>query len=331
MSVAYEKYRKMMTSGQFEEAARLAESEYLKGDASNPFWLTRQAAALSRAGRHDAALNISQRALALQSANPFAILAVADALRGLKRVQEALDHYEGIAAHPKLSAAAHRGILECLLELKQWDRILELLQQWGLPPAKSHRWRVPALAGLQHWDEAMQACRQWLKLHPNHPSALWNLTELEIQREGLQAVLTRMAKLAKIPSRPPVYKEIYASLCRRAGKPELAVELYAKMTQGSTDLKILRKQAFALSASGKKSQAIAMLEELLMSDPKDYYAHNSYLAACKHTNQLERAAQFYADLVEKYPHEKPLYGRIRRIEGLQRNKKAPRSGETDEP
>lgn len=312
-----------MTSGQFEEAARLAESEYLKSDANNPFWLTRQATALSRAGQHETSLSISQRAISLQPTNPFAILAVAEALYGLKRIEEALLHYEDIVAHPKLSAAARRGILECLLVLKQWNRILELLQQWGMPPEKSHRWRARALAGLQCWDEALEVCRQWLKSHPDHPSALWTLIELEVQREGLQPVLARMAKLAKIPSRPPVYKEIYASLCRRAGKPELAVEQYAKLTRGSTNVKILRKQAFALSDSGKKSEAIAMLEELLKIDPKDYYAHNSYLAACKKTNQVERAAQFYAELVEKNPDEKSLYGRIRKIEGLQRKKTQP--------
>ena len=173
-------------------------------------------------------------------------------------------------AEPKLAAAAQRGILECLLELKQWNRILEYLQKWGMPSEKSYRWRVRALAGLRRWDEAMEACRRWLQSQPDHPSALWALTDLEIQREGLQPVLERMAKLAKIPGRPPVYKEIYASLCRRAGKPELAVEQYAKLTQGATDFKILRKQAFALSAAGKKLEAIAMLEELLKIDPSGY-------------------------------------------------------------
>jgi tetratricopeptide (TPR) repeat protein len=331
MAAAYDKYRELMTSGQFEAAASLAESEYLKGNASNPFWLTRQAAALSRARRYEPALSISQRALALQPTNPFATLAAAEALLGLKRVQEARRHYEDIVGHPKLSNAAHRGILECCLELKQWNRILELLQQWGLPPEKSHRWRVRALVGLQRQAEAMEACRQWLQSQPDHPSALWTLTELEIQREGFNPVFERMAKLAKIPSRPPVYKEIYASLCRRAGKPELAVAQYAKMARGATDLKIIRKQAFALSAAGNKLEASAMFEELLNINPKDYFAHSAYLAACKKTNQLERAAQFYTDLLEKYPDEKPLYNRIRTIQDLQRQKTPPRSEETHEP
>lgn len=323
MSAAYDTYRTLMTSGRFEDAARLAEAEYLKDDADNPFWLTRQAAALCRAGRHEPALGIAQSALALEPANPYALLAVAEALQGLKKLEEALLHYEDIADHPRLSAAARRGILECMLELKQWRRILELLEQWGLPPEKSRRWRVRALVGLERWDEATAACRCWLKSQPDHPPALWTLTDIEIRREGLQPVLARMGKLAKIPGRPSVYREIYASLCRRAGKPELALAQYAEMARGATDPKILRKQAFALSAAGQKSEAIPMLEELLKIDPKDYYAHTSYLAACRKTNQLERAARFYADLVEQYPEEKPLHGRIRKIEGLRRSKKQP--------
>jgi len=320
MSAAYGTYRSLMTTGRFEDAARLAESEYLKDDADNPFWLTRQAAALCRAGRHEPALGIAQSALALQPANPYGLLAVAEALQGLKKPEEALLHYEDIADHPRLSAAARRGILECLLALKQWRRILDLLEQWGLPPEKSRRWRVRALVGLERWDEATSACRRWLHSQPDHPPALWTLTDLEIRREGLQPVLVRMSKLAKIPGRPPVYREIYASLCRRAGKPELAVAQYAEMARGAADPKILRKQAFALSAAGQKSEAVPMLEELLKIDPKDYYAHTSYLSACRKTNQLERAARFYAELVAQYPEEKQLYGRIRKIEDLRQPK-----------
>jgi len=316
MSEAYATYRTLMTSGRFEDAARLAEAEYLQDDASNPFWLTRQAAALSRARRLAPALDVAQRALALQPDNPYALLAAAEALQGAKKIEEALLHYEAVADHPRLSAAARRGILECLLALKQWHRILELVERWGLPPEKSRRWRVQALVGLERWEEAASVCRCWLQSQPDHPPALWALTDIEIRREGLPAVLARMGKLAKIPGRPPVYREIYASLCRRAGKPELALAQYAEMTRGATDTKILRKQAFALSAAGRKSAAVPMLEELLKIDPKDYYAHTSYLGACRKTNQLERAARFYAELVAQYPEEKSLYGRIKKIEGL---------------
>ena len=85
----------------------------------------------------------------------------------------------------------------------------------------------------------------------------FTLTGLEICRDGLDAVLARMARLAKIPSRPPVYKEIYASLFKRAGKPELALKQYEKMAHRSSGTSIHRKQAFALAKSGRDPEAIA--------------------------------------------------------------------------
>jgi hypothetical protein len=42
MSAAYEQYRELLTSSQFDEAARMAGSEYLKDNADNPFWLTKK-------------------------------------------------------------------------------------------------------------------------------------------------------------------------------------------------------------------------------------------------------------------------------------------------
>ena len=66
-----------------------------------------------------------------------------------------------------------------------------------------------------------------------------------------------------------------------------------------------------------------MLEELLKIDPNDFYLHSSYISNCRKTDQLDRAAQFYAHLVEQYPDENPLHGRIRTIEGLQHKKNQP--------
>ena len=132
----YSQYKKMLTRGQFAEAARFAELAYLEGHRNNPFWLTRQAAALTRTGQYGQALAIANKALALQPENPFAVLAAAEALTGLRRHREALEHYESITidGEHKVSTSARRGMLECLTELKSWDRILELIAIWDLPP-----------------------------------------------------------------------------------------------------------------------------------------------------------------------------------------------------
>ena len=315
MSKAYDQYRELLSRRKFSEAARLAEQAHLEGNPRNPFWLTRQAAALTRAGEFGQALTVSEQALAIAPANPYAFLCMAEALSGLRRYKEALEVYEPIVteANDKVARVARNGMLACLAELRSWDRILEQIGIWQLPPDRVYRWRVKALEGQNRTGEAIDICHQWLKDNPDHPQALWALTELEIQRDGFEAVLTRMGRLARIPSRPTVYKEIYASLCKRAGKPELALQQYEKMVHTASDPKIHRKKAFALAKSGREPEAIALMEELLKLNPKDYYVHAAYIPACRRVKQLDRAMEFYQKLLESNPEEKTIYGRLKKL------------------
>jgi len=313
MSAKYVQYRKLLEKKQYIEASHLAELEYREGNPNNPFWLTRQSAALSRAGDYDGALKVGQQALQLQPSNPYAILSVAEALAGRHQYKEALVYFEEITSDPKLSVFGHKGSMECLAALKDWTELLQRTEDNALPEELRYRWKATALQGQCRMDEALDACRQWLQSSPDNTRALWNLTELEIKRDGLESVLARMRKIAKIPSRSPVYKEIYASLCRRAGKPELAMKQYVGMTQIKADPRIYRKQAFTLAKSGREPEAIPLMEELLKLNPKDFYLHSAYIPACRRAGQLDRALTFYEELIETHPEEKQLYGRIRKI------------------
>jgi len=315
MSKEYDQYRELLSQKQFGEAARFAEQAHLEGNPGNPFWLTRQAAALTRSGEFGQALTVAEQALALSPSNPYTVLCMAEALSGLRRYKEALEYFDPIAAdaNAKVATVARNGMLECLVELRSWDRILEQIGIWEMPPDRVYRWRVKSLEGQNRTDEAIDICHQWLKDNPDHPQALWALTELEIRRDGLDPVLTRMARLAKIPSRPSVYKEIYASLCKRAGKPELALKQYAKIVQTSSDTGIHRKQAFALAKSGRELEAIPLMEELLKLNPKDFYVHNAYIPACGRAKQLDRAMKFYQELLESNPEEKSIYGWLKKL------------------
>jgi tetratricopeptide (TPR) repeat protein len=315
MSKAYDQYRELLSQRQFGEAARFAEQAHLEGNPQNPFWLTRQAAALTRAGEYVQALTVSEQALALAPANPYAVLCMAEALSGLRRYKEALEYYEPIAidANEKVATIARKGMLECLAGLKSWDRILEQIGIWEMPPDRVYRWRLKALEGQNRTDAAINICHQWLRDNPDYPQALWALTELEIRRDGFDAVLTRMGRLARIPSRPAVYKEIYASLCKRAGKPELALKQYEKIAHTASDPNIHRKKAFALAKSGREPEAIALMEELLRLNPKDFYVHSAYIPACRRVKQLDRAVEFYQRLLESHPTEKSIYGRLKKL------------------
>jgi tetratricopeptide (TPR) repeat protein len=316
MSSEYNEYRILLKKGRYTEAAHFAELQYLEGSRNNPFWLTQQAVALTRAREYKQALHVAEQALLLNSSNSYSMLAAADALRGLKRKDEALRYYEEIIGDPKITFSAQKGILSCLAAKKEWGSILRRVGQWEMPKDSAFGWKVKALAGQKRWDEAIDICGRWLTVRPDLPQALWALTDLEIRRDGLEPVLKKMGRLAKISSRPPVYKEIYASLCKKAGNAELALKQYKELTRTGSDIWNQRQQAFALKKSGKMSEAIPMMEELLKLDPKDIYIHSSYVSACKKSEQVERALKFYEELVEVNPEETTLYGRIRKIKKM---------------
>ena len=147
MSKEYNQYRELLNRRQFEEAARFAEQAHLEGSPENPFWLTRQAAALTRAGEFGRALTVSEQALVLAPSNPYAVLCMAEALFGLRRYKEALEYFEPIATDTdnKVTTPARKGMLDCLTELKNWDRILEQIGIWQMSPDRVYRW--PARTG----------------------------------------------------------------------------------------------------------------------------------------------------------------------------------------
>jgi tetratricopeptide (TPR) repeat protein len=312
MSEAFDQFQALLKQRRYREAASLAERESLQG-GEPAFWLTQQSVALVRAGDAAAALEAANGALAVEPSNPYAIVAAADSLFALERAEEALSHYREALPFPKLAPRARKGVLECLGRLKRWEEVLSLLAQWAMPEDQTASAKVKALAGAGRRDEAIDECRRWLQRMPDHPQALWALTDLEVERDGLPAVLERMERTVRIPSLPAVYREIYASLCRRAGRPEAALEVYEKLEAQGAGPRVQRRQAFLLAKSGKEREALPLLEELLRAEPGDMFLHSSYEAACRRIGAVERAINFYTALLGQHPEVKGLYGRIKTL------------------
>jgi tetratricopeptide (TPR) repeat protein len=311
----YRDFQELFEQGRYPEAARYAEQEARGDPGSTQFWLTQQAKALLRLSNYRGALELAGQALALEPGNPFAVAVSADALLGLQRLEEALLRFEELQQSPRLQQKSRKGILECLGGLRRWSEALERLAAWSLPEEQALPWRVKALSGLGRGEEALECCRRWLELKPHHPPALWARTELEVRTQGLEAALQTMGRLARIPSLPAIYREIYASLSRKAGRPEEAVKAYERIGAEGEQARIQRQKAFTLAKSGREPEAITLLEELLKLEPKDRYLHASYAAACRRVGELERAVNFYNQLLGRYPEEHSLYGRIK---GLQK-------------
>jgi hypothetical protein len=227
----------------------------------------------------------------------------------LSGYEEALNDYD-----EKMAGRAQKGILDCLLHTGNWNRILDYLSQWSLPAEESYRYRIRALTGLKRTDEAFTLCNDWLRSSPGNIKALWFLVDLEILQNGLESTLSKYERLAKIPSKPPIYGEIYASLCKKTGKVDKAVSQYQKLQTRTSDPRILRNKAYTLAKSGHELDAIPLLEELLRAAPTDVYLHKSYASACSRINNLQRAQNFYHELLNLNPDEKSLYGRIKKIQ-----------------
>jgi tetratricopeptide (TPR) repeat protein len=311
MTDAYQRFSALLRSGKYRDALDVVEQELVRTGAGDAFWLTQKASALNRSTDHEAALAAARAALATAPSNPYAIHAAADALLGLHRFEEALGHYREIVNDEKIGSRARVGVFECLERLGRWEELLESLG--AISGKERYPWRVKAFRSLGRTAEAMAECRQWLTDRPDHPPALWELSELEIAADGLDVVRSRYERLAKIPSLPGVYREIYASLCKKAGLPELALKEYGKIDTSTTGTRVQKQQAFLMAKTGREREAIPLLEELLTIDPKDVYLHSSYNAACGRVNDLERAIDFYIRLMGKFPEEKGLYGRINRL------------------
>jgi tetratricopeptide (TPR) repeat protein len=313
--MSYQEYQRLLKLEKYPEAARFAEQraedQAGSGRDSKAFWLTQQARALNRAGKHAAALEAGRRALDLAPENPFAVVATADALFGLQRLEEALGHYLELLRSPRLLQQGRKGVLECLSALKRWGQVLERLSRWNLPEEQALPWRVKALSALDRNQEALDSCRRWLELRPHYPPALWEASELEVRLDGLETALEKAGRLARIPSLPQVYREIYASLCRKAGRPEEAVKAYETIGAQGEQSRIQKKKAFTLAKSGRELEALPLLEELLKSEPSDKYLHSSYAAACGRIGEPERAINFYNKLLTLHPEERSLYGRIK--------------------
>ena len=315
-----------MRQRRYAEAVSFAEKE---ANAQNSeFWYTQLSLALKRMGDTAGAIENARKALMIAPRNSYALLAYADALSSAGRTSEALSAYEEAARDTATADRAQEGVFQCLAAQKNWTAVLERLTQ-GNDGRDYPYWRIRALGSLGRTDEAIGICEEQLKSTPGDSKILWALVELEITRDGLEQVMRRYERIAKIPSRPPVYTEIYASLCRRAGISEKAIAQYEKLEMKTTAPGIVRKKAFALAKTGKEDEAIPLFEELLRADPRDMYVNASYVSACRRKGLLNRAWKTYHDLIGQFPDEKTLLGRLKKIsKELEQN--PPVSGNKDD-
>lgn len=310
MTEDFNQFKELFKRGNFKEALTLAEESCIK--EASPFWLTQQAKVLNRLNRYAGALECARKAIEREPSNNYAILAAAEAFFGLKKYSEAMDYYKELLRDSRLSKIARKRILDILIAEKKWKEVLAEADREPPGSYEYYHTRIKALAGLNRQDEAIELCNKWLKEKPDYPEALRYLIDLKVKLEGLETVKNHMERMARIPSLPPIYKELYAHLCRQAGDNETASQTLAEVNKSSSDPWIQKKQAFAM-AKGNEKEAIPLLEELLRQEPENVFIHSSYLSAGKRIGYSEKALNFYYTLSKLHPDAKSLWGRIRKL------------------
>ncbi len=312
-SEAYEDFRELLERNSTTEAIELAERQLVEAGGVDEFWLTQLSRAHLRAQHRWQALEYANRALEQAPNNGFALVARGKAHRSLKNYDRAVSDFEEGLSMKRVVKQSRWGLVTTLTRMERWEELINRLNEWEFPEEQLLRWRLKAYAGLEQYDQARDTAKRLLEIEPDDPRTLWELVDVEIEQEGLESVKERYARLARIPSRPRIYREIYASLCRRAGDEETAAEQYAQLQKEDADPSIQRRRAFTLAKTDREEEAIPLMEELLRQSPNDHYVHNAYKAACERVGELERVWSFYGELLRIHPDEKSLYGRRKKI------------------
>jgi tetratricopeptide (TPR) repeat protein len=309
----YDDFKHLLRERRFREAVAFAEAQAFSAAESPTFWLNQQAIALLHWGRAAEAEKIAEQALARDPSAVYSLLIRSEAQLKYGAAASALAGFQEAAHHSVVLARARKGILDSLLALRRFEEALIQISGWELDAEVAYPSRVKALGGLGRFADAAAVCREWLGVSPDNRRALWLLCEIEYRMDGIEATLAKYEKLAKIPSRPPIYGELCAMLYRKSGDAQRAAGQYDRLAGKSGDPAIARRRAFALAKSGRESEALPLLEELLRSDPADRYVSNAYVAAARRVRCLDAAWKFYHELLARFPDQKQLYGRIRKI------------------
>ncbi|MEW6442389.1 MAG: hypothetical protein AB1640_15740 [bacterium] len=95
-----------------------------------------------------------------------------------------------------------------------------------------------------------------------------------------------------------------------------ALGQYERLAASAPQTRIQRQQLFTLAKAGGEKEAIPLMEEHLRQDPTDFFMHNAYQGACRRAGELARSRGFYQEMVARFPKERSLYGRLRKIEKM---------------
>jgi protein O-GlcNAc transferase len=226
-------------------------------------------------GSCEEAVRLIGRSLTLEPRQPFALNTLGNALRALKRHQEAASAYEkAIALKPTL-AAAYCNLGRSLVELDRAEEAIAIFDKAiALEPdnAEAFMGKGNALRKRQRLDEALWNYDKATQINPDFAEAHTN-------RGGALLALNRFTEAGEsydkaIALKPDAetYKQC-GDLCARLYRNEAAVAFYDNAITLRPDYAITHyRRACALRSIKRFDEALDSIEKAIELDPKIQFA-----------------------------------------------------------
>ncbi len=132
--------------------------------------------------------------------------------------------------------------------------------------------------------------------------------------------LQKIIKVGKRKENPHLHL-LLGNLFRKAGDENAALEAYQKARElDPKNLLALSQLLFTYRRLDKKEESWPLLKLLLDHRPDDKTAKASLLKDAVELGREKEAAEFFEELLQKYPHRKELYGALRKLKKAAENK-----------
>ncbi|MFT3849047.1 MAG: tetratricopeptide repeat protein [Propionivibrio sp.] len=160
-----------------------------------------------------------------------------------------------------------------------------------------------ALVGEKRYDEARQLFNQLLQGFPDNPDVVYPVALLALQQNDLAVAETQFNHLLtlNIPDKSIAYYYL-AQIAEEKGKPDQALELYAKVGSGDQMIQARVRGAQILAGQGKLDEARKLLSEASTgSDEQATQLAIAEAALLRKAKQPQAAFDLLDALLEKQP------------------------------
>lgn len=311
---------------QLHQSGKLAEAEtiYRGVLAQNP----KQADALHllgliayQTGRHDAALQLVQRAIAEQPV-PEYHNSLGEVLQALGRFPQAVESYRKALRGRPDYAEAHNNLGNALRRTGQVAAAIHAFESAirrrpDYPEAYNNLGVTRFEAG--NIAEAIACYRKALALRPRSPEFQANLGVALGRRGALEEAEQILREALRSGANQGVGLRRLAWVVNQRGRPEEAVSLYqSAMAANPADAESVAELAAVLSQLNRKAEAIAAYRQAVRLRPDFHEAHNNLGNLLKDAGRAEESEQAFRTALQikpDYPIARYNLGVVHRDEG----------------